>query len=185
MSDDDIILTQALRDMPAPEPRPEFVDRALTHAAMGKVGKTAPARFMGLRHLAGRRETWFGAAIGAACAVAVALLLFRPIQPAPTDERSITLALNEARNVDVLIESERTLEDATIRIVVTGGVVLDGFDNEREIDWQTNLEPGSNLLSLPVVARNAGNGRLVAVIEHDGKTRRVAVNLKVNDAGVS
>ena len=55
--------------------------------------------------------------------------------------------------------------------------MLDGFDDERQIDWQADLERGSNLLSLPVVARSAGKGRLVAVIEHEGRTRRVAIDL--------
>lgn len=184
VNDDSDRLIQALRDMPAPEPRPGFVDRALANATDN--GRAAAgSRSGGLRKFVGRRETWLGAAIGAVSAAAVALLLLRPIHQTSPDESGITLALNEARNVDVLIESERTLEDATIHITVSGGVVLDGFENEREIEWQTNLEQGGNLLSLPVVARSAGSGRLIAVVEHDGKTRRVAVNLKVNGADVS
>jgi hypothetical protein len=34
---------------------------------------------------------------------------------------------------------------------------------------------------LPVVARAAGKGRLVAVIEHEGRTRQVAIDLSVVD----
>lgn len=93
----------------------------------------------------------------------------------------ITLALNEMRDIDVLIDSERALQGATIRIVASGSIALDGFDNEREIDWQTHLARGSNMLSLPVVARSTGAGRLVAVIEHGGRTRRVTINLTVRD----
>jgi hypothetical protein len=93
----------------------------------------------------------------------------------------ISLALNETRAIDVLIDSERELEDATIRIVATGSVVLDGFEDEREIGWHAHLEKGSNVLSLPVVARSTGQGQLVAVIEHDGRTRRMTINLTVRD----
>ena len=71
----------------------------------------------------------------------------------------------------MLIDSERELKGATIRIAASGSIALDGFDDERQIDWQADLERGSNLLSLPVVARAAGKGRLVAVIEHEGRTR--------------
>ena len=63
--------------------------------------------------------------------------------------------------------------------------MLDGFDDERHVDWQADLERGSNLLSLPVVARATGNGRLVAVIEHEGRTREVAIELTVIDPKVS
>jgi hypothetical protein len=103
------------------------------------------------------------------------------LSPMATREPGITLALNEMRDIDVLIDSERALDGATIRIVATGSVVLDGFDNEREIGWQTHLAKGSNMLSLPVVARSTGAGQLVAVIEHEGRTRQVTVNLTVRD----
>lgn len=177
-------LRQALKGMPVPEPRPGFVDRALANAT--RAGrKPAASRLSGLRHLATRWETWIGAALGGAVAATLTLLLVRPLDPATPDAGAITLALHEARAIDVLIDSERSLDDATIRIVATGSVMLDGFDNEREIDWQTSLERGSNLLSLPVVARSAGKGQLVAVIEHGGRTRRVTINLTVRDVEVS
>ena len=170
MDKDSEILRRALKRMPAPEPRPEFVDRAFAKA-------TGQARPRGrLAHLVSRWETWTGAAIGATVAVLFTLFLLRPLSPNPAD---ITLALNETRAIDVLIDSERALEDATIRIVASGSVALEGFENEREIDWQTRLDRGNNVLSLPVVARSTGAGELVAVIEHGGRTRRVTVTLNV------
>ena len=177
-------LRQALKGMPVPEPRPGFVDRALVNAT--RAGhKPAASQLSGLRHLATRWETWIGAALGGAVAATLTLLLLRPLEPTTPDAGAITLALHETRAIDVLIDSERSLDDATIRIVATGSVMLDGFDNDREIDWRTSLDRGSNLLSLPVVARSAGKGQLVAVIEHGGRTRRVTINLTVRDVEVS
>lgn len=178
MDTDSETLRRALKRMPAPEPRPGFVDRAFAKAT----SRPAARRTSGLAHLASRWETWIGAALGGAVAAALTLILLRPLdqvnQPAPM---SISLALNETRAIDVLIDSERELEDATIRIVATGSVALDGFENEREIGWRTHLERGSNVLSLPVVARSTGEGQLVAVIEHEGRTRRMTINLTVRD----
>jgi hypothetical protein len=170
------ILRRALQRLPAPEPRPEFIERAFATATH------RPAPRGRLTHLVGRWETWIGVAVGAAVAIVLMLMLWPPVM---TREPGITLALNEMRDIDVLIDSERALDDATIRIVATGSVVLDGFDNEREIDWQTHLARGSNMLSLPVLARSTGAGQLVAVIEHEGRTRRVTVNLTVRDRKVS
>lgn len=158
--------------MPVPPLRPGFVDEALARAVASHERKVArPAGAFG------RWETWFGIAVGAAVATA-ALLVLRPQLPAGT-EAGITLAVNESRNVDILIDSERTLDDATIRVVTTGSVELDGFDDKHTAEWQTHLERGRNVLSLPVVARGTGSAQLVAVIEHDGRTRRVAVTLIV------
>lgn len=174
MDKDSDILRRALQRLPAPEPRPDFVERALAKAT-----RRSPVARGRLAHLFGRWETWVGAALGASLAVAVTLVvLFRPADLAAP---SITLALNEMRDIDVLIDSERTLEDATIRIFASGSVALDGFDDEREIDWQAHLDQGRNMLSLPVVARATGAGQLVAVVEHEGRTRHVTVNLQVRD----
>jgi len=177
-------LRQALKRMPVPEPRPGFVDRALAHATAQR-RPAPPPRASGLRHLVTRWETWIGAALGGAVAATLTLILLRPVDHTTPEPGGITLALNEARDIDLLIDSERNLDDATIRIVATGSVMLDGFENENEIGWQTRLERGSNLLSLPVVARSKGKGQLVAVIEHGGRTRRVTINLTVRDGVVS
>jgi hypothetical protein len=170
-------LIKALREMPVPEPRPGFVDRVLAGSTRGE--RLPSAERGAWKHVATRWETWFGAAVGGAVAAALTLFLFRPIAHQATDE-GITLALHEARDIDVLIESDRELRDATIRVAVTGGVALDGLDNERIVDWRTDLDRGANLLSLPVIARQPGTAQLVAVIEHGGKTRTTMINLTVS-----
>ena len=172
MDKDAEILRRALERLPAPEPRPEFIDRAFAAAT-----HQTPSRSR-VVHLVSRWETWIGLTVGAALAVVLMLMLWPPVSHR---ESGITLALNEMRDIDVLIDSERALDGATIRILATGSVALEGFENEREIGWQTHLAQGSNVLSLPVVARSTGAGQLVAVIEHEGRTRRVTVNLTVRD----
>lgn len=184
MDNDSEMLRQALKRMPVPEPRPGFVERALANATQADCKSAAP-RPGRLRHLATRWETWVGAALGGAVAAALTLLLLRPLDSSIPNPSGISLALHETRDIEVLIDSERDLDDATIRIVASGSVTLDGFADEHEIDWRTSLERGSNLLSLPVVARSAGKGQLVAVIEHGGRTRRVTINLTVRDPEVS
>ena len=184
VNDDLQTLRQALRRMPMPEPRAGFVERALARAAAQQRTEQAslPAR---LRRFLSRWETWAGAALGAAAAAAMTFILLRPVDSTQASRPQLALTLHETRNVDVLIDSERELKGATIRIAATGSIALDGFDDERHIDWQADLERGSNLLSLPVVARTAGNGELVAVIEHQGRTQRVAIALTVIDPKAS
>ena len=182
--DDFQTLRLALRRMPTPEPRVGFVERALAQAAAPQrvAQASLPAR---LRRFMSRWETWAGAALGAAATAAVTFMLLRPVDSTVGPQPRLALTLHETRNVDVLIDSERELKGATIRIAATGSIALDGFDDEQHVDWQADLERGSNLLSLPVVARTAGKGQLIAVIEHDGRTRRVAVELTVTDRKVS
>lgn len=178
---DAVKLMVALRAMSVPEPRSGFIDRALLIATQNK--KAAVNRHqMDISRMWFRVETWIGAAAGAAVALVAAFLFFSFYQPA-TKDTGITLALYEMRDIDVLIDSDRDLNGATIRIAVTGGVALDGFDNEHIVDWQADLKRGSNMLSLPVIARKLGAGQLVAIVEHDGRTRTVTIDLSVNDKG--
>ena len=44
----------------------------------------------------------------------------------------MTLALNESREVSLVIDSERDLEGATIRLFVTGSVALAGYEQQQE-----------------------------------------------------
>lgn len=185
MSNDPETLRRALRRMPTPEPRPGFVDQALARAA-DTHRPLAPSRPHTQRRgtFLARWETWLGAAVGGAVAATLTAVLLRPVVQNESPPLGIALALHETRDIDVLIDSERVLKDATIRISASGAVALDGFENDRQIDWHADLERGSNLLSLPVVARSAGKGQLVAVIEHDGRSRRVTIALTVMDTAV-
>jgi hypothetical protein len=163
-------LRSALKRMPVPPMRPDFAAEAIANAVRDAAPQTQ-------RNVFARWETWMGAALGAAATVLVTIFLMRPGSPAI--DSGITLALNEARTVEVLIDSERALEDATIRIAASGSVELDGLEDTREVRWQTRLDRGRNVLSLPIVARSAGTAELVATIEHEGRVRRVAVKMVV------
>jgi hypothetical protein len=161
--------------MPTPEPRPEFVDRALAKAT----GRDTLSTSSRLRRLITAWELWIGVGLGGVVAAALTIFMLRTGTLPSAQDHIVSLALNETREIDVVIDSERDLEGATIRVAVSGGIALDGFENQREIDWQTDLERGTNLLSLPVVALGTGDGRLVAIIEHEGKRRTVAIDLTV------
>jgi hypothetical protein len=117
-------------------------------------------------------------AIGA-LAAAIALVAFYPNRVERAGEPTVGLVLDEAREIAVVIDSERELPDATIRVYVTGGIELAGFGDQRELQWVATLTQGSNLLTLPVVARAPGAGQLVAEIEHDGRTKRAIVPVEV------
>jgi hypothetical protein len=166
-------LRAGLSAMPVPEPRHGFVDRALANAS----GQKAPA-VRGFRAAIRRPATWWAAGAGAlAASLAWMALLF--VQTGAVPDTRLVLALNESRDVPLVIDAERNLDGATIRLSVSGSVGLAGYGEQHEIEWTTSLTQGANLLSLPVFARSAGDGLVVAEIEHEGRTRRLSVALHV------
>jgi hypothetical protein len=168
-------LREGLRAMPVPEPRPGFVDRVLAISTAGQPKRESH----GIRGALSRPLTWWAACIGAAAASVAWILVMSLYAHAPQEPR-VMLALNESREISLVIDSERALEGATIRLHVTGGVALAGYEGQQEIQWLTSLNQGANLLSLPVVARAPGDGSVVAEIEHQGRTRRVSVVMHVS-----
>jgi len=173
MVDEDRKFSEVLRQLPSVEPRPGFVDEAFKKATSQA---QRPSFFAGLLH---RPETWVGVAAGAVLAIALAFSAGR-LEHQRTAHEPIHLAMNEIRHIEVLIDSERDLPDTNIRVSAVGGIALEGFENQQQIDWRAHLHRGSNLLSLPVVARTSGDGVLLAVVEHAGKRRSVTVNVRVH-----
>jgi len=158
--------------MPVPEPRPGFVDRVLVNASGRK-----PPEVRGIRAAIRRPATWWAAGAGALAATLVWMALFFQVDTGRSP--NLVLALNESRDVPLVIDAERDLDGATIRLSVTGSVGLAGYGEQQEIEWTTSLTQGANLLSLPVFARTPGDGLVVAEIEHEGRTRRLSMALHV------
>jgi hypothetical protein len=162
--------------MAVPPPRPGFVDDVLAKAARQE--QVHARRQSDRSSLLARWEMWLGVLVGTAATVLVTVFVFDRNEGA-TSSANITLAVNESRNIDVLIDSDRTLDAATIKVAATGSVELEGLGDKHEVEWQARLERGRNVVSLPVIARTAGEAQLVAIVEHAGKKRRVGVSLSV------
>lgn len=164
MTSDQERMAEALRRLPVPEPDPEFVRRALARAT-GAGQASRPARRIG---------PWAVAA--AAAAVAAAAVLLRPADHG----EGIHLQVHEPQDVHLLIDSERVLQGVTITVTLPGQMAVVGFGPGEPLKWQTDLDRGHNLLSLPVVAGAEGAGRLVATVEHDGRRREIVVELQAH-----
>jgi hypothetical protein len=170
-------LVQALQELPTPEPSLGFVDRAIRNAAGAK---KRPSLIV---HIIRSWETWCGVAFGALAATLLALGLLRPT--VNSQRADIALHINEVKNVDVIIDSERDLTNATIRVATLGGVRLQGFEDEQQLDWTASLQSGANVLTLPVLAHSVGSGAIIAMIEYGGGQRSVTVNVRVRETDPS
>jgi len=118
----------------------------------------------------------------AAAAIAWALLVpgYTPTIPeleAATTPQ-VTLALYEPHDVNIAVDTPSPLADAEIRVVLTGAIELDGFANQRELRWRTNLDAGANQLTLPIIATGTGGGQLLVEVHHGQKRRTFVVDVR-------
>jgi hypothetical protein len=118
-----------------------------------------------------RRTFWLGSGLGGAIAASflVAAMTVGWIGPAiPENAHVAQFAVNvsEPTIMNVAIEADRQLVGASISILLSGDLELDGFSGEREVTWIADLEEGINRLQLPVVALDADGGKMIVRLDH-------------------
>jgi hypothetical protein len=141
-----------------------------------RVPDIAPAR---------RRSFWLGTAVGGALAagIAVVVAVLWP-QPSlePLGNPEVRLLAGEVREISMSLESPEALADAEIRVSLTGGVGLQGFANQREVRWMTDLDRGINQLTLPLVGLDASGGQVTVEVQHGSKRRTFVIDVQTNPA---
>lgn len=125
---------------------------------------------------------WAGAGFGAIAASLLAVALFfgwtdshEPTAVAP----EFIVSLEESRQMSLAFETDRALEGATITILLSGSVEIDGYGPQRELSWTENLDAGVNRLSLPVIANGFEGGQMVVRLVHPQSEQVFVVRLPV------
>jgi len=128
-----------------------------------------------------RAPFWLGVGVGVALAasIAAAVVMLRPLtESAGRGVPAVTLTMNEVRNVDVAVSSPEPLASAEIHVTLTGEIGLDGFADQRELRWTTDLDRGVNQLTLPIVARGTHGGQVLVEVQHGDKRRAFVVDVR-------
>ncbi|MFV1997144.1 MAG: anti-sigma factor [Acidiferrobacterales bacterium] len=176
-----------LRHMPVEPARPGFAADALRVAREAHLAKSNGAVQDNSKPMQGFRH-WFTAGFGGALAAGVALwavfsLLF-PVQPI-ADLPTFNIALNQTRNVSLAINVPDEIDGVTLSVDLPQNFALVGHPGKRTLAWKTRLKKGRNVLTLPVMALEPGEGQLVARVMRDNKSRVLRINLQTIAEGQS
>lgn len=111
--------------------------------------------------------TGLGGAIAASLVVAAMTVGWVGPQTAETEQLAqFAVNVSEPKMMNVAIEADRQLVGATISIILSGDLEIEGFSGERELTWVADLDEGVNRLQLPVVALDAGGGKMIVRLDH-------------------
>jgi len=91
----------------------------------------------------------------------------------------ISIALGEVHHVSLSINSAVALNDVVFSIDLPSGFELSGFPKQATVRWQGRLKQGKNLLELPIIAHQIGDGVIKARVEHAGKHTTYRLNMDV------
>jgi len=134
------------------------------------------------RQAAGQRF-WLGAGFGGAIAaslLAVAFALGMLAIPEQPDVAEFYVSMDESRPMHVAIEADRPLANATISILLSGDVEIEGFGDRRELSWTDDLNAGTNKLTLPMRAVGVEGGQMVVRLSHPDSEQLFVVQLRTD-----
>jgi len=160
-------LRTELRALPAPAARPGFVNEALARAVRGADSATRHARPL------------VAMALAASLTLAVGVAIIVGTRPVSAPVQIVTLTLDQPETLRLRFNSAAPLPAATLSLTLPENLELAGYGGRRELTWQTDLNEGGNLLQLPLVARGAVEGDLVARLSHGESSKTFRVKIEV------
>jgi len=127
----------------------------------------------------------FSGAIAAGVVLMIAAALF--FNPAvQTPVANITLALHQSKKVKMVFDVPEAVAEATFSMRLPEHVEIAGSRGLHQIEWKTALKKGKNLLSLPIVAKAAEAGELIAEIKYADQIKifRMKLDIKSTEQGM-
>ena len=130
-----------------------------------------------------KQHFWIGAGIGGAIAASLFALAITfgwtdVLRTSTPETAEFVLAMNEPRQMNLAFETDRQLQGATISILISGDVEIDGYGSQHELTWTEDLDAGINRLSLPVLASGNSGGKMVVRLSHPQSKQVFVINLR-------
>ena len=161
-------LLVALKELPVPPAKAGYEKRVLSFLE-NKPRKTTP------------HHNWFFAGFGSAVAASFALwLVFSPLSLFPDKTENMTtvnLLVEKKQTVDLVFNLASDLADATLTIDLPENIVIAGYENKRQLSWNTSFKKGANRLALPLIAKEQFDGVLIAHLSNKGTTKSFRVRI--------
>ncbi len=130
-----------------------------------------------------QKVIWFSTGAASALVVSILLLIvtfvFKPLDSSTQSMSAVIATLNEAHDINFVVNSDQALENVTFSVLVPSNIQLKGYSGLHELAWNGKLIKGDNLLSLPVIAHNAAPGILVMRIQHRNAEKEYRINISV------
>lgn len=166
---------QLLKEQPVPAPAFGLEERAFS-----KLPRQQPVKVHRNAFVAG-----FSGAIAAGLMIMIAAtMFFNPATEQPVPD--ITLSLHQSKKINMVFDVPEMVAEATFSMKVPAHIDIAGKTGLHQIEWKTALKKGKNLLSLPIVAKMAESGELVAEIRYGDqvKTFRMKLNILPTEQGL-
>ena len=164
-------MLKMLRGIPVPPSSAGFADRVLSNATRSRPDT------------AGSRFKYLSAGIAASLVAVVVMISTMTGQWPGQPDPHVMLIGGQVKTIRVAIESPRAIDGIRVTIDLSDNLEIDGYANQQAISWTTRLEPGVNLIALPVNAIATGEGQIVARVGLDGDEKVYRIRTRYQAGG--
>jgi len=140
------------------------------------------------RHQTSR--SWLPASLGGAIAAGLMtwFVITSPVDSTNIDSavESIQLVVNQPESVRLAFNVPVAMQAVTVSLELPDHMEIEGFPGQHNIVWQTDLSRGQNVLKLPVIATQAREGELIAILTLANKNKvfRITTQASMPDQSV-
>ena len=170
------ILTE-LQSFSVPQPSANFEKRVFSEVR--RQYKSESHWFDGFNFATG-----FATAAVASLAIWFVSSMYLPTTLLDEQPQMISLAMNHSQTVRLMFESDIDIQRASLSIHLPNNMELEGYPGRHSLAWSTNLQKGQNILALPIIAVEQGQGELFAQLSYGDTVKTFSVTLKTSLDGV-
>ena len=136
--------------------------------------------FAGISEKHSHKTSYFAGFSSAIAASLMLWLVFFPTQEMKsinkpihniTQQPGIEITLNDIENIRLSFDAPDNFKKVTLSVELPEQVEIEGFPDKRHISWETSLAAGTNILTLPVIARSVGESVIKAKISTKQKNK--------------
>lgn len=154
-----LTVIEILRSIRVPPSSPGFSTRVIENAT--KTQKPIAVRLL----------PYVASGIAASFIVLVVLVstFFNPA----FDDQSMPVVFidGEFQTIKVAIESAQSIDSVEMTIHISDNLAIEGYESQKSISWNTKLNKGVNVITLPVSAIALGDGEITTRVRLNGKER--------------
>ena len=134
-----------------------------------------------------RFATGFATATVAGLVILFATSIYFP-QSTPIQQdisaQMINVAINQSSTVRLVFEAEQALTAVNLTIDLPHNMEVEGYPGHHQLSWTTHLKKGQNVLALPIVALDPGQGELIAKLDYGDTQKEFRILLQSSLEGV-
>lgn len=118
---------------------------------------------------------WRQGGLAAALAASVFFGIMIVLISQPSEGPSPVATSRIEKTIKVVFQAEQALDNVTFSLILPPHVKLQGHLKKANVQWTGSLRRGRNLMTLPLVATNANEGRIFMEIIHGSERKRFEV----------